>query len=215
MTVNEAFPFTEGMTAAKANTGADNIQVMTSDGGYVTYFLSNGYYGKSGYNADLVNKWAKDGETLPTTETLIPGAGFWYLSRGAAAGKNHAIQVAGQVSAAAKKDYTINKTYTLIGSPYPAAIAINGGIEVTGSTAAKANTGADNIQIMTADGGYTTYFLSNGYYGKSGYNAELANKWAKDGETVPTTDKFPVGGGAWYLSRTANGTISFNSPIAE
>ena len=81
-------------------------------------------------------------------------------------------------------------------------------------TTGKANTTADNIQVMTSDGGYTTYFLSNGDYGKSSHSADLENKWAKAGTSTATTDTFPIGGGAWYLSRSQSGTFKFINPIS-
>ena len=215
LTINEAFPYAEGMTAAKGYTAADNIQVMTADGGYDTYFLSNGDYGKSNHSTELENKWTKAGAIVASDDTLAPGATFWYVSRGAANGNSHTITTAGQVSNAESETYVINKTYTLIGCPYPVEVALNGGIEVDGATAAKGYTAADNIQIMTADGGYDTYFLSNGDYGKSNHSTELENKWAKAGAIEPTADKFPVGGGAWYVSRSKSGSVKFLNPLAK
>lgn len=215
MTVNQAFPYAEGMTAGKTYTTADNIQVMTAEGGYTTYFLSNGDYGKSGHSVDLENKWVKGGTSVVTTDTLAPGATFWYLSRGAKAGNNHTITTAGAVDLAESETYDLTKEYTLIGCPFPCEVALNGGIEVTGATSGKTYTTADNIQIMTSDGGYTTYFLSNGDYGKSGHSVDLENKWVKGGTSTVTEDKFPVGGGAWYLSRSKTGTIKFINPVAQ
>ena len=215
LTINEAFPYAEGMTAAKGYTAADNIQVMREDGGYDTYFLSNGDYSKSSHSTELENKWAKAGSSVVSEDKLAPGATFWYVSRGAASGSSHTITTAGQVSNAESETYTINKTYTLIGCPYPVEVALNGGIEVEGATAAKGYTAADNIQIMRQDGGYDTYFLSNGDYSKSSHSTELENKWAKAGTSVVTTDKFPVGGGAWYVSRSKSGSIKFLNPIAK
>ena len=215
LTVNKAFPYATGMTAGKTYTAADNIQVMTSDGGYTTYFLSNGDYGKSSHSVDLENKWANMGATVATTDTLAPGATFWYLSRSAANGVSHAITTAGAVDLAESETYSLTKEYTLIGCPFPCEVAINGGLEVTGATAGKTYTAADNIQVMTSDGGYTTYFLSNGDYGKNSHSVDLENKWAKMGETVATEDKFPIGGGAWYLSRSKAGTVKFNNPIGK
>lgn len=76
---------------------------------------------------------------------------------------------------------------------------------------------ADNIQIMTDDGNYDTYFLSNGHYGKNGasYDPDLDGKWAKGGTATVTTDTLPAGKGAFYLSRTSEGTLKFLSPIKK
>ena len=207
------------MTCAQSYTAADQIQVMKSDGDYDTYFLSNGHYGPGGrtFDANLTNKWANiTTATVPATTTLPVGSTFWYVSRGAAAGNNHTITTAGGVDLAEKETYEINKAWTLIGCPFPAEVAINGGIEVTGETCAQSYTAADQIQVMKDDGDYATYFLSNGHYGPGGrtFDENLTNKWANiTTATVPTTDKFPVGGGAWYLSRKCDGTLKFINPI--
>ena len=73
---------------------------------------------------------------------------------------------------------------------------------------------ADNIQIMTASGDYEIYFLSNGHYGKGGasYDESLDGKWSLMGKNAVTTDKFPSGKGAFYLSRSKEGTVKFINP---
>ena len=213
--IQKAFPYTEGMTKGLTFANADNIQIMTTDGGYDTYFLSNGHYGKGGasYNEALDGKWSLAGQNAVASRGLASGTTFWYLARG---GKTapFTMTVAGAVSNSESETYTINKSYTLIGSPYPCDVAINGGIEVTGGTTGLTFANADNIQIMNDEGGYDTYFLSNGHYGKGGasYNAELDGKWSLAGQNAVTTDKFPSGKGAFYLSRSKEGTIKFNNP---
>ena len=213
--IQKAFPYTEGMTKGLASTEADNIQIMQNDGGYETYFLSNGHYGKGGasYNEELDGKWSLMGKNAVAERGLASGTTFWYLARG---GKTSpfTMTVAGAVSNSESETYTINKSYTLIGCPYPCDVAINGGIEVTGATKGLASTEADNIQIMNAEGGYDTYFLSNGHYGKGGasYDESLDGKWSLMGKNAVTTDKFPSGKGAFYLSRSKEGTVKFINP---
>ena len=227
MTINEAFPFCDAMTCAQANTGADNVQVMNAGGGYDIYFLSNGHYGFKGknFNENITNKWVNiettiDASTMPDTDQIRPGSGFWYLSRKATKDTPQTITVAGGVSLVEKESYDITKEYTLVGCPFPAPVAINGGIEVSDSTCAQANTGADNIQIMNTDGGYDIYFISNGHYGFKGknFNENITNKWVNiettiDASTMPDAATFPVGGGAWFLSRSKKGTLKFINPV--
>ena len=68
---------------------------------------------------------------------------------------------------------------------------------------------------MKEDGGYNTYFLSNGHYGKGGseYDENLDGKWVLMGEKAVTEDTFPAGRGAFYLSRSKSGTVKFVNPI--
>ena len=213
--IQKAFPYTEGMTKGLTYAEADNIQIMQNDGGYETYFLSNGHYGKGGasYNDELDGKWSLMGKNAVAERGLASGTTFWYLARG---GKTapFTMTVAGAVSNSESETYTINKSYTLIGSPYPCDVTINGGIEVTGGTKGLTYAEADNIQIMNDEGGYDTYFLSNGHYGKGGasYDESLDGKWSLMGKNAATADKFPSGKGAFYLSRSKEGTVKFNNP---
>ena len=75
----------------------------------------------------------------------------------------------------------------------------------------------DNIQIMTADGNYDTYYLSNGKNSKGTADVDgLAHKWAKGGTFIPTEDKFPAGGAAWYVRQGDNPvSVQFINPVAE
>jgi hypothetical protein len=218
LSIQDAFPCVDGMTKGQTSATADNIQVMTEDGDYDIYFLSNGRYGKNGanYSEAIDGKWVKAGALTATDRTLPAGTAFWYLSRGAKTAP-FSLVVAGAVGMSESETYTINKAYTLIGCPYPCDVALNGGIEVTGSTKGQTTAAADNIQIMKDDGDYDIYFLSNGHYGKNGanYNEALDGKWAKAGSLTATEDKFPAGKGAFYLSRSKEGSVKFVNPIAE
>lgn len=228
LTVQEAFPYVEGMTAAKAAGSADNIQVMTEadDMSYTTYFVWNG---KSGGGQGTVkdpadvNTWALAGKTAQTTDTLPKGSSMWYQSHSAKADDSstwYNLTVAGGVSKDEKYEFTINKEYTLVGSPFPVEIPLNGGVVVSDPTLAKAAGTADNLQIMnaTSDMSYTTYFTWNG---KSGggqgtvKDPEDVGKWALAGKTAATTDTFPVGRAAWFQSRSATGTLKFINPVAQ
>ena len=214
--IQKAFPYTTGMTKGLTYAEGDNIQIMQSDGGYETYFLSNGRSGKGGssYDEGLDGKWSLMGKNAVAERNLASGTTFWYLARG---GKTSpfTMTVSGAVSNSESETYTINKSYTLIGCPYPCDISINGGIEVTGGTKGLTYAEADNIQIMNDEGGYDTYFLSNGRSGKGGssYDEGLDGKWSLMGKNAVTTDKFPAGKGAFYLSRSKSGTVKFNNPI--
>lgn len=218
LSIQKAFPFSDGMTKGLTSANGDNIQIMKEDGDYDIYFLSDGHYGKGGasYNPDLDGKWSADGKNEISDRTLKSGTTFWYLAR-SAKNKPFALTVAGSVHSAESETYIINKSYTLIGCPYPAEVAINGGIEITGGTTGLTSANGDNIQIMKDDGDYAIYFLSNGHYGKGGasYDENLDGKWSADGQNSVTSDKFPVGKGAWYLSRSKEGTVKFLNPIAK
>ena len=228
MPVQKLFPYSEGMTAGKTEDTADNIQVMKDDDsmGYDTYFMWNGKSGKGeGTVKDPadVNTWSKIGDTAQTKDTLHKGKSMWYQSRAAKADDEstwYNITVAGSVSLAEQHEFEINKGYTLVGSPFPVEIPLNGGVVVSEPTMGKTEDAADNVQIMKADSsmGYDTYFIWNGKSGKGEgtvKNPEDVGKWSKIGDTAATADFFPVGRGAWFQSRGRTGTLKFINPIAK
>ena len=220
LTVQEAFPYCDGMTEAKVSGSADNIQVMNAEGGYDTYFMWNGASGKSGTADPTKRGWAKAGKTELTTDTLPKGSTMWYQSRAAQydnASTHYDLTVAGAVSLAENYEYTLNKEYTLVGNPFPVEIPLNNGVVLTEPTAAKVSGSADNVQIMNAAGGYDTYFMWNGAAGKSGEPDPTKQGWAKAGKTEQTTDNFPIGRGAWFQARNPSSTakLRFVNPVGK
>ena len=220
LTVQKAFPYCDGMTEAKVYGSADNIQVMNAEGGYDIYFMWNGASGKSGTADPTKRGWAKAGSTSLTTDTLPKGSTMWYQSRAAKyddANTHYNLTVAGAVSLAEKFDYTLNKEYTLVGNPFPVEIPLNGGVVLTEPTVAKVYGSADNVQIMNVEGGYDIYFMWNGASGKSGTADPEKQGWAKAGSTSQTTDKFPVGRGAWFQARnpSESAKLRFVNPVGQ
>ena len=75
---------------------------------------------------------------------------------------------------------------------------------------------ADQIQIQDGEGGYATYYLSNGKNSK-GQQILPAGTWVdiKDSSTAANAD-IPTGKGAWYLRRGKEDfTITVNSPFSK
>ncbi len=219
--INTAFPYADGMAKGNNATIGDNLQVMNDDGGYTTYYMSNGKGALPTMTIPgLEGKWAKNGTFVATTDTIASGKAFWYISQGHIADANKAafdIQVAGQVMSQTAPSRELAAQYMIIGSPYPADIPLNGGVVVTGATQGNnANTG-DNLQIMNVDGGYTTYYLSNGKGALPTITMPgLEGKWAKNGTFAATTDNFPAGGAAWYVRKgTESVSVQFVNPIAK
>ena len=219
LAIKDAFPYTSGMTTGGSSSAADSIQVMQDDGTYVNYYISNGKYGKASYPA-TENKWVKVGAvSAETTDTIKNGKAFWYVSKAFLDDANatpYNILVAGQVMAAAADTKEIAQTYMLVGNPYPIEIPLNDGVVVTrGLTTGGSSSAADSLQIMQEDGTYANYYMSNGKYGKASYPA-TENKWVKVGAvSEPTTDKFPIGRGGWFVSKSADTALQFVKPAAE
>ena len=208
------------MTEAKVAASADNIQVMNAAGGYDIYFMWNGASGKSGSADSTKRGWSKMGETAQTTDTLSKGATMWYQSKAAKyddASTHYNLTVAGAVSLAENYEYTLDKEYTLVGNPFPVEVPFNTGVVLTEPTVAKVAASADNVQIMNEAGGYDIYFMWNGASGKSGSADPTKQGWSKMGETAQTSDKFPIGRGAWFQARNPSATakLRFVNPVGQ
>ena len=207
MTINEAFPYVEGMTQGTSGAG-DEIQIQNGTGGYDIYYMSNGRVGKATY--DTVGKWVADADSSKAaTRTLPPGTAFWYGA------KNYStpfvVTVAGGVISDASKTIAINQQYTHIANPYPVPLKLNESIGfVEGMTQGTSGAG-DEIQIQNATGGYDIYYMSNGRVGKATY--DTVGKWVADADSSKATnDAIPVGKGAWYKRQ---GSTNFNLVITK
>ena len=200
------------MTQGSSNETGDNIQVMQADGSYKIYYLSNGKVGKKTY--DTVGKWVDlENKTVATTDTIKSGTAFWYISQNGAT-TPYNITVAGKVLATTSDTMDIAQTYMLVASPYPVAIPLNDGVVIEeGATQGSSNENGDNLQIFQDDGSYKIYYLSNGKVGKKTY--DTVGKWVDlENKTVATTDTFPVGKGAWFVSQSASARLKFVNPTA-
>ena len=217
--INTAFPYAEGMTKGNSINKGDNLQIMKEDGDYDIYYMSNGKNAKGATVDGLEGKWAKMSTYTPTTDTIAAGKAFWYISQGHVADSEKApfaIQVAGQVMSQSAPSRELAASYMIIGSPYPVEVPLNGGVVVTGATQGNSINKGDNLQIMKEDGDYDIYYMSNGKNAKGATVDGLEGKWAKMSTYTPTTDKFPVGGAAWYVRQgTDPVTVQFVNPVAQ
>ena len=207
MTINEAFPYVEGMTQGASGSG-DEIQIQNTTGGYDTYYMSNGKVGKSTIS-EIVGKWVKDGTSTIADRAMNPGTAFWYKAQNYSTPFN--VTVAGGVITDVSKTIAIEKTWTHIANPYPVALNLNESIGFVSGMTQGASGSGDEIQIQNTTGGYDTYYMSNGKVGKSTIS-EIVGKWVKDGTAEAANASIPVGKGAWYKRQ---GSTDFNLTITK
>ena len=212
MSIQDAVPYSAGMTKGAASTAADAIQIMDSEGNYVDYFMCNGKAGKATVDGGD-GKWVKSGEVTVSTATMPAGTPFWYVSKNYST--PYTITVAGQVLSTDSSQTPLNVTYQLIANPYPCDLPLNNGIPyVEGMTKGAASTAADSVQIMDNDGNYVDYFMCNGKAGKATVSGG-DGKWVKSGEVAVTTDALPAGKGAWFVRKSGSlANITIVNPTA-
>ena len=212
--IQDAFPYSDGMTKGNNNLVADVLQIQNATGGYDIYYMSNGKNAKGATIAGLEGKWAAMATFTPTTATIAPGTALWYGARNFAPAFQ--ITVAGQALATATADMPVSLAVKHIANPYPTDLPLNNGIPYTdGMTKGNNNLVADNIQIQNATGGYDIYYMSNGKNAKGAIIEGLDGKWAAMATFTPTTAAIPVGAGAWYLRRgSTDFTVQVVRPYA-
>jgi len=207
MSIQDAVPYSAGMTKGGATTAADTIQIMDATGSYDVYYMCNGKAGK-GTVTGGDGKWVKDGESVVSSATMAAGTPFWFVSKNYST--PYTITVAGQVLSTSSEQTPLNVTYQLLANPYPCDLPLNDCVPyVEGMTKGGATTAADTIQIMDAAGSYDVYYMCNGKAGK-GTVTGGDGKWVKDGESVVTDAVLPAGKGGWFVRKSdslANITI--------
>ena len=207
MTINEAFPYVEGMTQEQSGS-ADEIQIQDGNGGYNIYYMSNGKAGKATY--DTVGKWvATSDKTQAATALMPPGTAFWYGAKNFAT--PFTVTVAGGVVTDVTKTIPIVQQYTHIANPYPVPLNLNESIGYVEGMTQEQSGSADEIQIQNGTGGYDIYYMSNGKAGKATY--DTVGKWvATADKTQAANASIPVGKGAWYIRK---GSTDFNLVITK
>ena len=203
-TLDDLFAYdAEKMTAAHAFADADQIQVANATGGYVNYYLLDGYNGKGkNFNPEYVGKWGAQGNNTPANAEVPPGTVFWYVRKDATKGALP-ITFSGAVTDLGSTELPVTSKYRLICNPYSAPLYLNQHLSINGGTQAHAFADGDQIQVANTTGGYVNYYLLDGYNGKGkNFNPEYVGKWAAQGNNTPATDaNIPVGKGAWYVRK--------------
>ncbi|OGC23451.1 hypothetical protein A2291_03770 [candidate division WOR-1 bacterium RIFOXYB2_FULL_42_35] len=140
------------------------------------------------------NKWYT-GSTA-TTITTAPNDGFWIKS----ATKKH-LTIVGRI-AETNRSFTMksNKTYNLVGSPFPVTVALDNSGLAENATSGTFSLFAAKVQELKSSGGYDIAWLKN----TTGKLIDSGNKWYTS--SSPTTMKFSPGKGYWVSDP---GTINF------
>lgn len=203
------------MTQGGTEAAADQIQVRVGNS-YEIYYISNGKVGKN-TKPELVGKWVLNTKSSVVSDRKFKsGDGFWYIS----AKSNeqlketpYSITVSGQVLMNAEKQSELGGLYSIISSPYPVDVPINGGIVVENGTQGGTESAADQIQIRNGDS-YAIYYLSNGKVGKN-TKPELVGKWVLNTKSsVATDDKLSAGKGFWFIRKSDETTVKIVNPIS-
>ena len=156
-------------------------------GGYKTYYL---------YIDNLWYEYLND--NAPTTNVITRGGGLWMKHEAAATN----VTLSGEVPLTTTNVVTFGVgLWSMVGSAYTYDMLINGTNQIWSG-----NKGLDfgtsdqlyvwNSSLNSGTGGYKTYYL---YI--DGFWYEYLN------DNAPTTDKIPLGGGAWFKNNGVSPSV--------
>ena len=80
LSIQDALPYSAGMTKGNGVSNSDNIQIMDDAGNYDVYFLCNGLKGK-GTIVGGDGKWVHASETVVSTAVIPAGKGGWFVRK--------------------------------------------------------------------------------------------------------------------------------------
>ena len=189
-------------------TTAAQVQIPSANGYDTYYYLSDGWYddnGSDGYKAGWCN-----GYGVLVDAELIPGVAMWLKS----VPGNATANVAGAVPEDSSVDVACPVTFALRANAFPMPIALNSSTMTSANIIGVAyddndvfRTTAPQIQIPSANGYDTYYYLTDGWYddhGADGYKAGWCN-----GYGVLVDAEIPVAQGFWTKGVTGAFTLTF------
>jgi hypothetical protein len=174
-------------TVGTSFTGADGIRVFYgANSTFTNYFRRN------------LTSWRKSGETVTTTDTIMPGQMVMFYKRTTGS----TLTQAGEVINQDVNVVVASNQYSAICNPFPMDIPIASITNYPNPTVGTSFTGADGIRVFYGSNStFTNYFRRN------------STSWRKSGETVTTTDTIPAGAGFMFYKRTTGSTITFDTPL--
>ena len=216
MAINDLFGKDQLVAGANVN-AADQIQVWNGTEFEVYFFKAKKTSGAGKFTYE--NSWVKSSAaTVPTTDTIPAGTGFWFKRYG---DTNRTLVLNGGVKGVTNEK-AITSTYTMMGSAFPCDVILNGTdtnpslFDWKNCSCAGANVNAaDQIQVWNGTEFEVYFFKAKKTSGAGKFTYE--NSWVKSSAaTVPTTDTIPAGKGFWYKRYGETTTkLVENSPIAK
>ena len=189
---------------------APQVQIPTALGYTTLFYLNDGYYetetGAEAYKAG----WCDSSGNISDAE-LTPGVAIWFKS----VGEDAVVNVAGAVPESDTADVACPTAFALRANVYPMSVKVNSdqmtskdiqGVDYDESEAFTKT--APQIQIPTALGYTTLFYLNDGYYEtETGAEAYKAGWCDSSGNIVDVA--IPAAQGFWTKGVTAGFTLTF------
>ncbi len=209
--VNGLIAGVEGVAYDSENlfqTTAAQVQIPSANGYDTYYYLTDGWYDDNGSDG-FKPGWCDDAGVLVDAE-LIPAIALWLRSTPG----NATATVAGAVSEDSSVDVSCPAVFALRANAFPMPISINGDkmtsaniVGVAYDSENEFQTTAPQLQVPSANGYDTYFYLTDGWYDDNGSDG-FKPGWCDDAGVL-VDNVIPVAQGFWTKGVTGAFTLTF------
>ena len=200
---------------------APQLQIWNGTGYDLTFYVSNAWFDDGTDDGQFVEGWCGLDGVLRGDDYTIP-AGYAYWLRNVP--DSNPLNISGQVKQTAKVQVTCPNAFMLLGNPYPTAIDLNGGSDMTSSDITPVaidwegdylafQNQATQLQIWNGTGYDLVFYVSNAWYDNGTPDGDYKEGWCGLDGLLRENYSIPVGYGLWIKATSGVCTIDFNNPI--
>ena len=185
-------------------TTAAQIQIPSTSGYDVYYYLNDGWYDNGTTDGDYKAGWC-DGDGNIADREIDSMVAFWFKS----VPSDATATIAGAVPSSKEAvDVDCPENFALRANAFPKAVALNSdamqtvgitGVDYDDQNVWKAN--ASQIQIPSTTGYAVYYYLNDGWYDNGTTDGDYKAGWC-DGDGNIVNDVIPAGQGFWTKGTT-------------
>ena len=200
---------------------APQLQVWNGSSYDIAYYVSNAWIDDGTDDGQFAEGWCDDDGYLRGDDyTITPGYAYWLKN----VPDSKPLNISGQVKTAENVQVTCPNAFMLVGNPYPSAINLNGGKDLTstdinpvaidweGDYTAFQNQ-ATQLQIWNGSSYDMAYYVSNAWIDDGTDDGQFAEGWCDDDGYLRVGYSIPVGYGLWIKATSGICTLTFANPI--
>ena len=200
---------------------APQLQIWNGSNYDLAYYVSNAWFDNGTEDGDFKEGWSDGaGLLLGDDYTITPGYAYWLKN----VPDSKSLNISGQVKQAEKVQVACPSKFMLIGNPYPTAIKLVDGTDMTSTdiTPVEIDWGGDEtafwntatqLQIWNGSNYDLAYYVSNAWFDNGTEDGDFKEGWSDGAGLLLEEYSIPVGYGLWIKATSGACTIDFNNPI--